>query len=230
MSPCPRPDLISRYAAGDVGLDDAAGWAVEAHLESCASCRALLVDAVDPPTQDLLDRVARTVAAGIAVGPAPVRRRPWRRTGVLGRSLPWLAVAAGLMLAAVGFEKVYPDLPSLVLLVAPVAPLLPVAAAWSRRTDPAWELLVSTPRNGLGLLLRRTLTVLAVVLPVLAAAGWGTGHSPALWLLPCLAFTAGSLALGALVGVDRAAVGLAAAWAAGVIVPSISVGHLPAVL
>ena len=35
--------------------------------------------------------------------------------------------------------------PSLVLLLAPVAPLLGVAAAWSRRLDPAYELVVASP-------------------------------------------------------------------------------------
>ncbi|GIJ77875.1 hypothetical protein SAMN05443287_105409 [Micromonospora phaseoli] len=230
MSTCPSPAVISGYAQGAGDVDDVTVWAVETHLESCASCRALLAEAVDPQTRKLLDHVVETIAAGIAAGPAPARRRSRRRTGAVGRALPWLVVAAGLMLVAVGFEKSYPSLPSLVLLVAPVAPLLPTAAAWSRRTDPAWELLASMPRTGLGLLLWRTLTVLAAVVPVLAVAGWRTGHSPALWLLPCLAFTAGALALGGLVGVDRAALGLAALWAAGVVVPSLSARQLPALL
>jgi hypothetical protein len=105
-----------------------------------------------------------------------------------------------------------------------------VAAVWSRRTDPAWELLATMPRAGLWLLLRRTLAVLAVVLPVLAVAGWWTGQSPALWLLPALAFTAGSLALGGLVGVDLAAIALAVTWSAAVVVPSLAGRRLPAIL
>ncbi|BCJ70263.1 zf-HC2 domain-containing protein [Polymorphospora rubra] len=230
MTTHPTPALISRYAAGADGVDDATVWAVEAHLESCATCRSRLADAVDPGTRDLLDRVAGGIATGIAAGPAPAPRRRLRRTGVAVRVLPWLAVAAGLVVAAVVFERMFASLPSLVLLVAPVAPLLPVAAVWSRRTDPAWELLATVPRGGLWLLLRRTLAVLAAVVPVLAVAGWWTGHSPALWLLPCLAFTAGSLALGGLVRVDRAAVALTAVWSGAVVVPSLSGEELPVVL
>lgn len=215
MTTHPTHALISRYAMGDAGVDDATVWAVEAHLESCADCRALLADAIDPGTRDLLDRVADGVAAGIAASPVRRRRRLLRRTGAAARLLPWLATAAGLMLLAVMFEKVFESRPSLVLLIAPVAPLLPVAAAWSRYTDPAWELMASVPRAGLRLLLHRTAAVLAAVVPILAVAGWGTGHSPAQWLLPCLAFIAGTLALGGLVGVDRAALGLTVTWSAG---------------
>jgi hypothetical protein len=230
MTAHPTPDLISRYADGDAAVDDVTVWAVEAHLESCAACRGRLAAAINPGTRDLLDRAADAIATGIDTGPGPARRRRLRRTGVTARFLPWLATATGLVLASVALEQTFDSLPSLVLLVAPLAPLPPVAAVWSRRTDPAWELLATVARAGLGLLLLRTLAVLAAVLPVLALAGWSTGHSPALWLLPCLAFTAGSLALGELVGVDRAALGLAAAWSAGVVLPSLAVERLPAVL
>ncbi|GLZ57516.1 MULTISPECIES: zf-HC2 domain-containing protein [Micromonospora] len=230
MTAHPTPALLSHYASGGVGVDDATIWAVEAHLETCPDCRALLTHTVDPGTRDLLDRVAAAVAAGIATGPAPVRRRRLPRTGVAARILPWLATAAGLMLAAVLFEKTFASLPSLVLLAAPVAPLLPVAAVWSRRGDPVWEVAATTPRTGLPLLMRRSLGALVAVLPVLAVAGWGTGHSPGLWLLPALGFTAGALALGTVVGIDRAALGLALAWCLVVVAPSLVGGRLPAVL
>jgi hypothetical protein len=235
MTPHPRPALIAGYATGGVGMDDATVWAVEAHLEACAGCRAVLAGAVDGDTQQLLDRMADGIGAGIATGPGPARRsRLPRRTAFAARLLPWLAMASGLIVAAVAFDlafdRTFDRLPSVVLLLAPVAPLLPVAAAWSRRTDPTWELMVSTPRSGLWMLLRRTLAALVAVLPVLAVAGWVTGNSPALWLLPCLAFTAGSLALGSVTGVDRAAVVLAAAWSAGVVVPSLVLDRLPALL
>ncbi|GIJ60983.1 hypothetical protein [Virgisporangium aurantiacum] len=226
----PTPALIATYATGATGVDDATVWAVEAHLETCRGCRSVLAGAVDGETRNLLDRVADGVGAGIAAGPGPVRRRRLRRTGFAAQVLPWLAVAAGLMLAAVAFELAFDHLRSVVLLVAPVAPLLPVVAAWNRRTDPAWELLAAAPRTGLWMLLRRTFAALAAVLPVLAAAGWLTGYSPALWVLPGLAFTAGSLALGGLIGVDRAAVALAGAWAVGVVVPSLVLDRLPVLL
>lgn len=230
MTDHPTPALVASYATGAATVDDATVWAVEAHLETCPQCRAVLAHAVDGDTRLMLDRVAAGIGAGIAAGPGPARRRRLRHTGFTAMILPWLAMAAVLMTAAVTFDLVFDHLPSVVLLLAPVAPLLPVAAAWNRRTDPAWELLVTTPRTGLWMLLRRTLLVLAAVLPVLATAGWITGHSPAVWLLPCLAFAAGSLALGALIGVDRAAIALAVVWAAGVVVPSLALDRLPALL
>ncbi len=71
------------------------------------------------------------------------------------------------------------------------------------------------------MVLRRSLAVLIVVIPALTVAGWLTGASPARWLLPCLAFTAGALALGELIGLRFAAAALALAWTAGVIAPSV---------
>jgi hypothetical protein len=120
--------------------------------------------------------------------------------------------------------------PSLVLLVAPVAPLVAVASAWSRRLDPAYEVVAASPRAGLDLVLRRTLAVLAVVIPVLAAAGAVVGVSPARWLLPCLAFTAGALALGEVVGLHQATRGLAAVWIVAVAGPSLVADRVPVVL
>lgn len=234
MTHHPQPALIAGYATG-ADQDDATVWAIEAHLETCTDCRAVLAGAVDADTRRLLDRVAEGIGAGITAGPRPLPRRltgrlRLRRTALAVRMLPWLAMATSLILAAVAFDLAFDRLPSVVLLLAPVAPLLPVAAAWSGRTDPAWELVASAPRSGLGMLLRRTMAALVAVLPVLAAAGWATGNSPAVWLLPCLAFTAGSLALGARIGVDRAAVVLAMVWSAGVVVPSLVLDRLPALL
>jgi len=226
----PRNQLIAAYATGATTLDDATVWAVEAHLETCPQCRAVLARAVDGDTRAMLDRMAAEIDAGVAAGPGPVRRNRFRYTGFTALVLPWLAMAAGLMTAAVAFDLIFDDLPSVVLLLSPVAPLIPVAAAWNRRSDPAWELLAASPRSGLWMLLRRTLLVLALVLPVLGVAGWVTGHSPAVWLLPCLAFTAGSLALGGLIGVDRAAVALTVLWSVGVVAPSLAVDRLPDLL
>ena len=107
------------------------------------------------------------------------------------------------------------------LLVAPVAPLLGGGRGLVGRLDPAHELVVASPRAGLSMVLRRTLAVLVVVIPALTVAGWLAGASPARWLLPCLAFTAGALALGELIGLRWAAGVLALAWTAGVITPSV---------
>ncbi len=174
----------------------------------------------------LLALVQANLATAVARSPRmPARRLP-RRAVAMGAAGP---------LAATGHDARWCSrrrsdwiwraaarlLPSLVLLVAPVAPLLGVAAVWSAGLDPAHELVVASPRAGLYMVLRRTLAVLVVVIPALTVAGWLAGASPARWLLPCLAFTAGALALGELIGLRWAAGGLALAWTAGVIAPSV---------
>ncbi|GAA3625304.1 zf-HC2 domain-containing protein [Kineosporia mesophila] len=227
----PAPSLIARYATGDRGVDDATVWALEAHLESCAGCRSGLAAALAPDLHGLLDRASVGIDAAIGGGPAPVPVSRGRRLTTTARLWPWPVSAVVLVLMALGLDRVYPQMPSLVMLLAPVVPLIPVAAVWSRPLDPAWELTSSAPRGGLWLLLRRTLAMMLALLPVLTVAGLLTGHSPAVWLLPALALTAGSLLGGPLVGgVDRAAVALGVIWAAAVVVPSLQTRHAPAVL
>jgi hypothetical protein len=234
MTTHPSLAVIASYAGGGTGLDDAAVWSVEVHLETCPDCRARLAGSTMDSTQSLLDRVAAEVDRGITAGPAPVRiRRPW--SAAHGRWLawtlmPWLIMTVAVLSCAFLLERLTPAVPSLVLLLAPVAPLPGVAVAWSRRTDPAWELIAGTPAAGLTMLLRRTAVVLAVVIPALALAGIGTGATTALWLLPCLACTAATIALGGLVGVRRAAIGVGAVWAAAVVVPSLATANLSVVL
>lgn len=228
---------LGRYVTGDVAVAADALWAMEAHLENCARCRAHLgemVTRLSPETVSLLAGVQAHLATELArSSQMPARRRPrrvgrWAPPGLwprLAMTLLVLAAALGLDLAGSA-----PVLPSLVLLIAPVAPLLGVAAVWSAGLDPAHELVVASPRAGLFMVLRRTVAVLVVIIPALGVAGWLTGASPAVWLLPCLAFTAGALALGELIGLRWAAAVLASAWTAMVIAPSLLTPRVPVLL
>ncbi|GIF11339.1 zf-HC2 domain-containing protein [Actinoplanes teichomyceticus] len=234
MTGHPNPAVISRYAGGDPDLDEATVWSVEVHLEECPDCRARLTGSAPVDVLSLLDRVTAGVDQQIAAGPAPMpRRRRWsaaRHRWLVWQLVPWLCMTAAVLGCAVLLQAVQPSLPSLVLLLAPVAPLPGVAVAWSRGSDPAWELIAGTPAAGLPLLLRRTATVLAVIVPALGLASTRTGVSLALALLPCLAFTTAAIALGAVVGVRRAAVGLAAGWGLVVALPALLTTRLPVVL
>jgi hypothetical protein len=234
MTTHPSLAVIARYADGGPGLDDATVWSVEVHLETCADCRARLAGSTTDNTRALLDRVAVELDRGIAVGPPPAPvRRPWsavHRRWLVWALLPWLTMTVAVLGCAFLLERLRPGMPSLVLLLAPLAPLPGVAVAWSRRTDPAWELIAGTPTAGLTMLLRRTATVLAVVVPVLTVAGIGTGVSMALLLLPCLACTAATIALGGMAGVRRAAVGVGGVWAGAVVLPSVITAHVSVVL
>ncbi|MEU7840477.1 zf-HC2 domain-containing protein [Micromonospora sp. NPDC049114] len=236
MTTHPTLNDIDRYADGDPGLDEATVWSIEVHLESCADCRARLAGSTTAESRALVAEVAAAVDRGIAAGPAP-RSRAFFRTPVRQRwfvaaLLPWVAMTAGVLGSAALLTYFLAELPSIVLLLAPLAPLPGVAAAWSRRGDPAWELIVGTPSAGLTMLLRRTAVVLVLVIPVLAAfAVLGASRANlALMLLPCLAFTAATLLLGSLVGVHRAAIGLMVAWAAAVVAPSLATAELPVLL
>ena len=228
------PDrLIAAYVAGE-DLPGDQLWGLEAHLETCAECRARL--AAVAPVQPVVDFVWSRLADRIELsgvpfhGPQPQsqsrpRPRRWRRwllTWVTPAMAPWLAMIAVVTLAAVLLDQVWRvalDVTA-VQLFAPVLPVLGVAASWARGLDPAYEIVTATPRAGLYLIVRRTVAVLAVVLPVLGVAGWPTGTGPAFWLLPSLAFTTGTLALGGVIGVSRAAYALITVWVAIVVLPT----------
>ncbi|MDF6021273.1 zf-HC2 domain-containing protein [Streptomyces sp. JH34] len=221
--------LIGRYARGDADIAADEVWALEAHLEACATCRTRLSDAVEtgaPDVTSLIGTVWRGLEPSLDTAPTmPARRRRpvWLTAWLTPAMAPWLAMTVGVVLIALALDLAAPGFSevSLVLLLAPVLPLGGVAASWSRGLDPAYELTAAAPRAGLHLVLRRTASVLAVVVPVLLAAGWPAGVSAAQWLLPCLALTSAALALGGVFGVARAALGLMAVWTAGVMAPSL---------
>jgi hypothetical protein len=219
------PHLLRRYADGDPALTADRVWAVEVHLESCADCRARLATeatSVTPLVEDVWAAIVPDTE------PAPPRKTRWLFTWATPAMVPWLAMTALVTVAAfVADLFLSRSFPSLALLLAPVTPVAGVAAAWAKALDPAHELVAATPRAGLYLVLRRTVAVLVVVIPLLAVT---TLTSPVRWLLPCLAFTVATLALGGFVGVRRAAVGLVTAWLALVVGPSIVTVEPPVVL
>ncbi|SDD80126.1 zf-HC2 domain-containing protein [Streptomyces prasinopilosus] len=227
--------LIEGYARGGTDLAADEVWAVEAHLEACRVCRDRLsatVGAEVPAVASLVDTVWSGLEPLLAVTATMPRGRRRPARWLTPTTAPWPAMVVGVTLSALlldlagtGFGEV-----SLVLLVAPVLPVLGVAASWSRGLDPAYELTVSAPRAGLPLVLRRTASVLGAVVPALLAGGWATGVSAAQWLLPCLAFTAATLALGGAVGVTRAAAVLAAVWAAVIVAPTLATSRTAAAL
>ncbi|MGW1926334.1 hypothetical protein ACWCQ0_45625, partial [Streptomyces massasporeus] len=105
----------------------------------------------------------------------------------------------------------------LLLALSPVLPLAGVAVSYGRHADPLYEITAATPSGGLRLLLTRTAAVLAVCVPLLTAGGALlpplTGFpGAAAWLLPGLALTLATLALGSFVGCRPAAATLGGGW------------------
>jgi len=225
--------IIEGYARGGTDLAADELWAVEAHLEACRVCRdrlSAVVAAEVPAVAALVDTVWSGLEPRLAVtatmphgrfrSPRPARLSKWMTPAMV----PWLAMVVSVALVALLLDRFGTGAGevSLVLLFAPVLPVLGVAASWARGLDPAYELTASVPRAGLQLVLRRTASVLGVVVPALLVGGWASGVMVAQWLLPCLAFTAATLALGGVVGVTRAAVVLAAVWAVLVLAPTLA--------
>ncbi|MFB7667121.1 zf-HC2 domain-containing protein [Kitasatospora sp. NPDC056138] len=124
-----------------------------------------------------------------------------------------------------------PDIAALLDTVrAGLEPQLDAAVrASSLRRRPRWLSAWMTPVMAPWLAMTGVVTLTA--LPGLLLGGWLTGTmTAAQWLLPSLAFTATALALGSVVGVSRAATGLAAAWGVVGVVPAWAVGHVPLAL
>ena len=131
----PTTMILARYADGGQGLDDAALWSIEVHLDACADCREQMAAHATPATADLLDRVALSLDRALEASPQSARRHT--PAGALHRRwltwtlLPWLAVTVAVLGCGVLLDAAEPSLPSIVLLLSPVAPLPGVAVAWS---------------------------------------------------------------------------------------------------
>ncbi|MYW97032.1 zf-HC2 domain-containing protein [Amycolatopsis rubida] len=217
--------MLAGYVAGRELPGDEA-WAIEGHLEKCAQCRARLAGSSTAEVAGLLDTVWAGLEPDLAQAPQPMPRRAaaWLHCWATPVMVPWL-----LMVLVVGALSVYLDRSlheglSFVQLLSPVLPVFGVAAAWSRGLDPSYELTAATPRAGLELILRRTTAVVLPVLAVLLAAGWLVGARMGFGLLPCLAFTTGTLALGTFIGVAWAASILVGLWLGALVVPSVAFG------
>lgn len=205
------------YLAGTVS--ETAAWSVEAHLAECERCRTLLaqVSAADGGLRQRLDYGWASLAVAIPPqGDVPAGTR-WREARMLLAGGPaargaWLVACTIVLVLAAALGLGTSRVPWLGV-VAPLVPLLGVAASYGSRLDAAHEVIAATPAGGLRLLLVRTASVLAATTPVALTAGYVSGYgSPAPWLLASLALTLASLALGSVLGIERAASVLAGVW------------------
>ncbi|WP_405912267.1 zf-HC2 domain-containing protein [Streptomyces sp. NBC_00963] len=243
-----RP-LAARYASGEAAEKDA--WSLEKHVEACRPCAARVSAAVrasaaGPTLAEVRAAVLGQARASRAAGgrPGTARSTPhgsWRARGrhaaralwAAGPALrgPWAVAVVLVVLGAAGLAH-WAGLTgarALLLALAPVAPVAGVALSHGRHADPMHEIVTSTPSGGLRLLLIRTTAVLTAGVPVLTGAeallpaGDGVPGA-ATWLLPGLALTLGSLALGSYVGCRTAATVLGTGWACAVLLPVAAAG------
>ena len=111
------------------------------------------------------------------------------------------------------------------LLVAPLVPVLGVAAAYGPHEDPLESLIVTAPYGRTRLILLRTLGVLVSVLPFAIGAGLfvpGPVWLAVAWLGPALALVPVMMALSSFVGPRVGAAVVTIGWSA-VVLPSVRV-------
>jgi hypothetical protein len=224
MSSWHVPDeALIRFVTEPRSLDEVTASSIETHIVHCGQCRAVtatavdadalesnwhsLAEAVDHPRVSLLERVLgrflpETTARLLAATPA--LQTAWAA-----------AVLAVGVVAVVLAHNAHSDLPLVIL--APLVPLGGVALAFAPTSDPAGEAGLATPAQGAGVVVLRTLAVLATVIPILTAA---SVFAPVVdlraiaWLLPALGTTAVAIALSTWLVPATATLTTGVGWAA----------------
>ena len=204
----------------ELSVTAAAAAAIEAHLMSCAVCRAELADVsrfaqdglvneqsvwdgvlerVDRPTRSITERLLGVLRV------RPDMAKLLATTPAL--RLAWLAAVVFVATFAVAAARVEGDGPWLLLVIAPLLPVAGVATAYGPALDPTYEIGVAAPVSGLRLALLRTLAVIATTMPLLAVAALvapGGGWAVFGWVLPSFALVAITLALSTVTSPERA--------------------------
>ena len=224
------PDLLAAYVAG--GVDAITGASVEQHLARCSGCREAVGPLVD---RRALERAWRGIRDAVESPPLPLPIRLARRLGLPEPTAVLLAAAASLRTAwlvsafvALAFATLATGLSGAMalapfLLVAPLVPVIGVAAAYSPQQDPLETLVVTAPHGRTRLILVRTLAVLVSVLPFTVLLGLllpGPAWLAVAWLGPALTLVPVLLALSSFVGPRTGAAVVALAWS-GVVVFSV---------
>ncbi|WP_051761052.1 zf-HC2 domain-containing protein [Herbidospora cretacea] len=229
-------DLRAAYLGGT--LPEATAMSVEAHVEACPACQAAY-----PADADWLE------ASWAAVADVVDRPRPRPMTRLLTRLLTrlgvpehvavflaatpgltrsWLLGVAGALTFAVYAAHTADQSMIVFLAVAPVLPLLGIAAAYGARVDALHEVVAAAPIRRTRVLLLRALAVLVTALLVTGAATPALPAFTAAWLLPSLALTGAALALGTRLAPHRASALLAAGWLTAVLAGREAVFGAPA--
>jgi hypothetical protein len=228
------PALLSSYLAG--ALDAVTGASVEQHVDRCQTCRTAVAELLEP---DLTQRTWAGIRDAVERPPLPSALGLARRLGLSEPTAVLLAGAASLRGAWLVGAFVSLSFATLAayasggtalapfLLVAPLAPVLGVAAAYGPRRDPLEGLVVTAPYGRPRLILLRTIAVLASVLPITALLGLAVPGPPwlaAAWLGPALTLVPVLLALGAFVGPRAAATVVSLGWCSVVVASTRGLG------
>jgi len=221
-----HPDLSVLEAYRNGSLEEPTATSVEAHLPTCPPCRRSVL----MPSK-WLDRSWTQISVGIRL-PAPTRvELALTRLGVgaatarlLVRTpslrLPWLiALTVTLVFAALGATLGTTE-NALVpfLIAAPLAPVIGVALAYSRSSDPIQQITTVAPIDPLRLLLLRSSAVSATGISIAAIADLAfiPPDRSWIWILPTLALTTLTLAVGTYLHLWVAATAVGTLWLLGI--------------
>jgi hypothetical protein len=233
MTSHPSPAWHLDVATLEVYLDGRAvplvGASVESHLMRCAECR-LLLGTVTPA--DPLERDWQGIRSRVERPRASVVERVVGWFGVSAESARLLAAVPAFrgawllgMFAAIvfaGAAAVFAGNYGLgvFLIVAPLAPVAGVAAAFGGDADPCHELVTVTPHSAVRMLLLRTGCVLATSIPLAVLAGLalpGPAWLGVAWLTPAAAGVMLTLVLAPTLGTTIPTAVLGACWSVGVL-------------
>jgi len=170
--------------------------------------RAITIE-LDAPRPGRIERFLRFVGFPPHITRVVVATPALRRAWFVATAL---AIIVGL--AATDATKPRENL-FLLLLLAPLLPVMGVALAYGAESDPAHEIALATPLRGLRLVLTRATVVLAF------SSGWlglaallAPGSSPMAfaWLLPSVGLTSATVALMTVAPPRRAAIIAGSTW------------------
>jgi len=212
------PELAAAYAAGRVGEPEA--WSTEAHVEQCGSCARLVSGLADPAA---LSRVR----ARVLEQARPAARGFVRLAVTPALGLPWLVAVSGVVVGVLVLDLLDATRLPLLLLVAPLLPLLGLALGCTPPLDSGAELLASTPMSALRVLLLRAGAVLLVSVPPLLGVSLLTGAGPLRWLAPSAGLVGLALALTTRLRVEVATGCAAGVWALAALGPAVLREALP---
>ena len=216
--------VLAEFAFDPAAIDDMTAASIEAHLVTCPECRRqmtmtadpalvtvswdALADRIDQPRARIFERVLQRI--GISADLSRLVAATPALQGAALLSICALAVAAAAVSRTTGAEGLF-------LVLAPLLPLVAVAASFAPAGDPAGEVGIATPVNGAGLVVRRATAVAGITLVILAAAALALpdlGWRAAAWVLPALALSLASMALRTWLRLEVAVAVLAGAWLA----------------
>jgi len=218
--------VLRRYRDG--ALTFAGMASTEAHLTACGACRAQTTALVESPAlarvkqslDDVLDTpklgfVERTLrAAGLGVTDARIISASLSLQG------SWLVaglVALGFAVAAAGAGAEGRGLAAF-LLLAPILPVVGVGLAFGPHADPTYEVAIASPISATRIVLLRAAAVIGAAVPVMLVLSVALPAQSMLavaWLLPALALSATTLALGTFVPLASAAGAVTGVWLLG---------------